>query len=38
MKVTKQELIKFLDEEVLIPVETNPKATETIKLKVYGKG
>jgi len=36
MKATKEELINFLDENVLIPVETNPKATATIKKKVHG--
>ena len=34
MKATKEELIKFLDENVLIPVETNPYADVTIKRKV----
>lgn len=34
MKVTKEELIKFLDENVLTPVETNPSADVTIKRKV----
>ena len=34
MKATKDELIKFLDENVLTAVENNPKATPTIKKKV----
>lgn len=36
MKATKNELIKFLDDNVLTPVETNPKATKVIKDKVKG--
>lgn len=36
MNASKEDLIKFLDEKVLIPVETNPKATITIKQKVHG--
>ncbi len=31
---TKQELIQFLEDRVLLPVETHPQATQTIKLKV----
>lgn len=34
MNATKEELIRFLDENVLIPVETNPDADATIKKKV----
>jgi len=34
MKPTKEELIKFLDDNVLTPVENNPKATPTIRKKV----
>lgn len=36
MKTTKEELIKFLDDNVLTPVENNPKATKVIKDKVKG--
>jgi len=36
MNASKEDLIKFLDEKVLIPVETNPKASITIKQKVHG--
>ncbi|KGO79690.1 hypothetical protein Q763_12630 [Flavobacterium beibuense F44-8] len=35
MKATKEELIRFLDENVLIPVELNPRADATIKKKVH---
>ena len=34
MNATKDELIRFLEENVLIPVETNPNANVTIKRKV----
>ena len=34
MNATKDELIKFLEENVLIPVETNSDADATIKRKV----
>jgi hypothetical protein len=34
MNVIKEELIKFLEENVLIPVETNPKADAKIKRKI----
>jgi hypothetical protein len=34
MKATKEELITFLDEKVLVPAENHPQATETIKRKV----
>lgn len=34
MNATKDELIRFLEENVLIPVETNPNADITIKRKV----
>jgi hypothetical protein len=34
MNTTKEELIKFLEENVLIPVETNSAADATIKRKV----
>jgi hypothetical protein len=34
MKATKEELIRFLDDNVLIPVETNPNADATIKRKI----
>lgn len=33
MKATKLDLIKFLDENILIPAETHPLATEKIKRK-----
>lgn len=34
MNATKDELIKFLEENVLIPTETNPDADVTIKRKI----
>jgi hypothetical protein len=34
MNATKEELINFLEREVLIPVETNPQADKIIKKKV----
>jgi hypothetical protein len=34
MNATKEELIKFLEDNVLIPVESNPNADITIKRKV----
>lgn len=34
MKLTKVELINFLENEVLIPVEKNPQVDATIKKKV----
>lgn len=34
MNATKEELIKFLEEKVLIPTESNPKADATIKRKI----
>jgi hypothetical protein len=34
MNATKEELIRFLEENVLVPVETNPNADVTIKRKV----
>ena len=34
MNATKEELIKFLEENVLYPVESNPAADITIKRKV----
>lgn len=34
MKATKQDLIDFLEQRVLIPTENNPKADSTIKKKV----
>lgn len=34
MKATKEELIKFLEENVLIPAETHPDADITIKRKI----
>lgn len=34
MKATKNELIDFLEDSVLIPVETNPLANNNIKKKV----
>lgn len=36
MKATKKELIDFLERNVLVPAETHPKTTNTIKLKVHG--
>jgi hypothetical protein len=34
MKATKEQLISFLEEKVLIPTETNPEADITIKRKI----
>lgn len=34
MKATKEQLIAFLEAEVLTPTENNPKATEIVKRKV----
>jgi hypothetical protein len=34
MNATKEKLIKFLEENVLIPAETNPAADLTIKRKI----
>jgi len=34
MEATKEELIKFLDDNILTLVENNPRATDTIKKKV----
>ncbi|MFH6961676.1 hypothetical protein ACHRVK_03730 [Flavobacterium plurextorum] len=34
MKATKEELIRFLEESVLVPTETNPDADITIKRKI----
>lgn len=34
MDATKEELITFLEQNVLIPTETNPKADITIKRKI----
>lgn len=34
MKATKEELINFLDREVLLPAENHPNTDETIKKKV----
>ena len=34
MNATKEELIKFLEENVFIPAETNPDADVTIKRKI----
>ncbi|MUV04600.1 hypothetical protein GN157_12860 [Flavobacterium rakeshii] len=36
MKATKEELIRFLEDKVLVPVENHPKATATIKKKIHG--
>lgn len=35
MNASKEDLIKFLDENVLIPAENHPMATATIKKKVH---
>lgn len=34
MNATKEELIRFLEENVLIPTETNPQADVSIKRKI----
>ncbi|SDE99356.1 hypothetical protein SAMN05421855_10473 [Ulvibacter litoralis] len=34
MNATKQELLNFLEQRVLTPTESNPKADSTIKKKV----
>ena len=34
MNATKEELIRFLEENVLVPAETNPKANLKIKRKI----
>ena len=34
MNATKEELIRFLEKNVLIPTETNPEADVTIKRKI----
>jgi len=34
MNATKEQLIRFLEENVLIPTETNPEADLTIKRKI----
>jgi len=34
MNATKEQLIRFLEENVLIPTETNPEADVTIKRKI----